>query len=360
MNQELKSLIAISHFYKLGPISLSLLRQTFTCYEEIYFAENFNLANAGLNNNLANELVSFRKTFDVEGMITRYNHEGINFITLEDESYPALLRAILDPPPILFYKGDAKCLQDQSISVVGSRKFTSYGKRICNHIVYDLAFNGAVIVSGLALGIDALAHWASLKADGLTIGVLGSGIDEASIYPATNRNLAKEIIMKKGLIISEFPLGTPPLRHHFPRRNRIIAGLSRGTLVIEAKEKSGTLITANLALDLGREVFAVPGNIYEESSSGAIQLLKQGAVMVTEAQDAMNHLGIEKKNKKKYEYCPENETEKCVLEFLTKSATHTNKIIELSGLSTQATNSTLTILEIKGVISQMNGCYFLK
>lgn len=356
MNNELKYLIALSHFYKYGPKSLELLLGAFLKYEKVYFAEVSDITRAGINSVVAHEFVLFRNELDVDGTISLYEKEGIKFATLSDEEYPRLLKEIHDPPPILFYRGCLDCLNENSVSVVGSRKFSSYGRRICNDIVFNLAKSGITIVSGLALGIDALAHFACLNASGKTVGVLGSGVNEADVYPVTNKNLAKRIIESGGAVVSEFPYGTPALKQHFPRRNRIIAGLTRGTLVVEANLRSGTLITANLALDFGRDVLAVPGNIYDSTSAATIKLLKQGATIVTEAEDVLNQLGIDDTITKE-KFKPENEQEEVILKILSGSPIHMNEVVRLSKLDIAVASSTLMMLEIKGVIAQTNGCY---
>ncbi|MCX6800277.1 MAG: DNA-processing protein DprA, partial [Candidatus Falkowbacteria bacterium] len=228
---------------------------------------------AGIEEKIALEFKAFKNNFDLDFFIKKYEEEDIQTVTLDQKEYPSLLKEIYDPPPILFYKGSIECLSKPTLSVVGSRKFTSYGRQVTEDIVYSLAKNNLVIVSGLALGIDALAHFATLNANGITVAVLGSGVNNSSIYPVTNLKLSKRIIETGGAVISEFPFGTPGFRQNFPQRNRVIAGLSSGTLVIEGHEKSGSLITARCALESGREIFAIPGSIYSFSSAGTNKLI---------------------------------------------------------------------------------------
>lgn len=211
----------------------------------------------------------------------------IEEISIENKEYPKQLRGIYDAPLKLYVLGNKEILKQPGIAIVGSRKATEYGKKVAQQFSKDLSQNGINIISGLALGIDTCAHLGTLYPDsiGKTIAVLGSGLDE--IYPKQNVELAKQIIKCGGCIITEYPLGTKPEKVHFPQRNRIISGLSKGVLIVEASEKSGSLITADFALDQGREVFAVPGNILSYSAVGTNNLIKQGAKLVTSYEDIL-------------------------------------------------------------------------
>ncbi|MBM2821154.1 MAG: Protecting protein DprA protein [Candidatus Berkelbacteria bacterium] len=222
--------------------------------------------------------------------VQKYN---LDCIILPDKDYPKLLKEISDPPGILYIKGNLSLQDEVSLAVVGSRKYSLYGKKATNYIVGPLVQNGLCIVSGLALGIDAIAHEVALSSKGRTLAVLGCGLDQ--IYPLANIRLADKIIKSGGALISEFPLGMPALRHNFPIRNRIIAGLTLGTLVIECAEGSGSLLTAAAAIDYNREVFAVPGEIFSETSSGTNRLIKMGAKIVTSHRDVLEDLHLEEK-----------------------------------------------------------------
>ena len=210
----------------------------------------------------------------------------VNKITIENSMYPEKLRRIYDPPKELYYVGDINLLNNNSIAIIGCRSASLYGLKVAKLFANGLSKNGFTIVSGLAYGIDGEAHKYSLKKKGKTIAVLGSGLD--IIYPQVNTELCKEIIDNGGLVISEFPLGTKPTKENFPKRNRIISALSDGVIVIEAKKKSGTMITVDFALEHGKDVFAVPGNIDSLNSEGTNSLLKQGAIMVTSYQDIID------------------------------------------------------------------------
>ena len=209
-----------------------------------------------------------------------------------DDNYPALLSEIYDPPALLYCKGDLK-KDECCIGIVGTRKVSAYGKQVTENFSSKLEESGLIIVSGMALGVDSFAHSTVLKSKGRTIAVLGTGIDDKSIYPRSNYYLSKKIVSEGGAVISEFPIGTLPLRYNFPQRNRIISGLSLGVLVIEAGERSGALITASCALDQNRDVFAVPGNIYSTVSIGPNNLIKQGAKLVSNADEILEFLNIE-------------------------------------------------------------------
>ena len=244
---------------------------------------------------------------------------------------------------------------------MGTRKYSSYGQQAVEYIVKDLVRNNLTIVSGLALGIDALAHQAALAAGGKTVAVLGSGLDKQNIYPSQNRYLVNKIMETGGSVISEFPLGTPPLRYNFPQRNRLISGLSLGTLIIEAGEKSGALITAAYALEQNREVFAVPGSIHSLVSAGPNKLIKEGARVVTSASDIIETLNLTQATAyiSAKKIMPEGENEKKIASLLSFEPIHIDELVRASGLDTAAANSTLVIMEMKGMIKNLGGMYYI-
>lgn len=283
-------------------------------------------------------------------------------LTIEDTLYPENLRTIHYPPPVLLYKGTITEADKNSISIVGSRKATYYGKMVAEKLGKDLALAGLTIVSGMARGIDTAAHKGALSVNGRTIAVLGCGIDH--IYPPENRRLAQEI-EASGAIMSEFPFFTMPERQNFPRRNRIISGLSLGTVVVEAAEKSGALITADFALDQGREVFAIPGNITSPLSNGSHNLIKQGAKLVNNYQDILEeiHLAIPQKTveeeitAKDISLSPE---EKIIYQVMTKEPSQIDEIIKVSKLSVGKVSEILLNLELKDLIKEIEGKRFIK
>ncbi|MCK4554465.1 DNA-processing protein DprA [Candidatus Parcubacteria bacterium] len=358
---DLKYLIALNNFPKFGPVRLKRLKKHFPDQESAFKSSANELIKAGIESKIADEFTAARININPDQLLEQLNQEGINVITIENKNYPKLLAEIYDPPQLLYYKGQLETQDEFALAVVGTRKYTNYGKQVAEQIVKDLARNNLTIVSGLALGIDALSHLAALEVKGRTIAILGSGLDKQSIYPSANRYIADKIIANNGTVISEFPLGTPPLKHHFPQRNRIISGLSLGTLVIEAGEKSGALITASHALEQNREVFTVPGSIYSPASAGPNQLIKLGAKTVTSAADIIEALDLAQvtayiDNKK---IIPASAEEKKIISHLTHESIHINELVRLTKLDTGIINSTLTIMEMKGMIRNLGGMQYV-
>lgn len=278
----------------------------------------------------------------------------IKKITIENKEYPAVLKEIHNPPKELYIKGEITNQDKVAVAIVGTRRYSQYGKQACLDIAGKLAKLGITIVSGLAKGIDTFAHQAALENNGRTIAVLGSGMDRKSFSPSCNYELSEKIA-EHGAVISEYPEGTIGAVYTFPQRNRIVSGLSLGVVVIDAPEKSGALITASLALEQNREVFAVPGNIYENNSRGTNQLIKIGAKLVTRVEDILEELNLSHllKNTEKKKIKPENKEEEIILSILSLQPIHIDEIIKLSKLSTSAVNSTLTILELKEVVRNL-------
>ncbi len=327
--------------------------------ETAWSASAGELRQAGLDMQIAEEFIAHRQKINPEQEWEKLRQENINVLTIKSIGYPKLLKEIYDAPPLLYYRGELRKNINFSLSVVGSRKYSAYGQRAAEKLSAELSQAGIAIVSGLALGIDTLAHLSCLKAGGYTISVLGSGLDRQNIYPSSNRYLADKIIKENGLILSEFPCGTPPLRHHFPRRNRIISGLTLGTLVIEAGEKSGALITARYALEQNREVFAVPGGIFSPNSEGTNNLIKSGARAVCSAGDILESLSLDAANIKtavaSQKIIPESSEEKIILENLTREPTHINQLNRTTQLDTNVINATLLTMELKGYIKNLGG-----
>lgn len=283
-------------------------------------------------------------------------------MTLQDKNYPAMLKEIHNPPQELYIKGKIINQDKVAVAVVGTRRYSQYGKQVCLDITTKLAKLGITIVSGLARGIDTFAHQAALEAGGRTIAVLGSGMDRESFFPSANYFLSEKIA-ENGAVISEYPNGTRATNFTFPQRNRIVSGLSLGVVVIEAPEESGALITANLALEQNKEVFAIPGNIYEKNSKGTNKLIKEGAKLVTCVEDILEELNLSHllQEAPKIKTKPENKEEEIILSILSLQPMHIDEIIKFSKLSTSAVNSTLTILEIKGTVRNLGkNNYILK
>ena len=284
-------------------------------------------------------------------------------IKISSKDYPKLLAQIDDPPKQLYCRGNIKLLNSFCIGVVGTRKLTDYGKKATERIVSELADHNLTIVSGLAMGIDAVAHRNSLDNNLPTIAVLGSGVDDRRIYPGANFPLATDIMKNKGLIVSEYKEGTPGLRHHFPARNRIISGLSKGVLIIEAPEKSGAMITTRFATEQNRDVFAIPGNIFSLNSRGPNMLIQKGAKPVFSGQDILGayYQNLELKLEQSNTISTTHPIEKKILDILDdKGELSGDQIISLSQLEPSQAIATLSMLELKNKIILKSNKYKLK
>lgn len=297
-----------------------------------------------------------------EKEIERLERKKVTILTLEDKEYPDYLREIFDPPFVLYCAGKVEALKGPAVSIVGARKPSPYGRAVAERLAQDLASRGIVVVSGLARGIDSIAHWGALRG-GKTVAVLGSGLD--NIYPKEHRGLFDKII-ERGTVVSEFPQKSPPLGFHFPIRNRIIGGLSLAVVVVEATKRSGSLISARLALEQNREVMAVPGNITSELSQGANWLIKTGAKPVESWEDVAEELPsplkerlFSQKEEEKKKVPSMDPQERRVFELLkTDSLIHIDELVECSDLSVSEILSVLLKLELKGLIFQRPGKYF--
>lgn len=315
---------------------------------------------AGLEQPIAEYIYDKRTKISPESEQEKLAKTGANVVLYIDNDYPRPLKDVYAPPPLLFYFGQPVWNDGINLAVVGSRKISTYGSQITEKICHDLAVAGITIVSGLALGVDSCAHWQAVKNKTITIGVLGSGI--AQIYPASNKSLAKKIVALGGSIISEFPLNMPPLKYNFPQRNRLIAGLSSAVIVTEAAEKSGSLITASYALEQGKEVLAVPGNINQANSVGTNNLIKQGARPVTSAAEILDLIGVSNPMQTiaNRSELAETAIEKSLLTLITAEPIHVDKLIRLARLDISAVNSALSILEMKGLIKNLGGQNYAK
>ncbi len=309
-----------------------------------------------INKDHLQRIISNRNSNKIDSVLRQIKDNQINTLTYLDKDYPVSLNYIYEKPLVLYYKGEfVEYKEELSIAIVGSRKATAYGKWACEKFTKDLVDLGVTIVSGLALGIDSIAHKTALKYGGRTIAVLGNGLDQ--IYPKNNSKLYDEI-SENGLLISEFPIGTQPLAYNFPQRNRIISGLSIGVVVIEAKEKSGSLITAHHGLEQGKDVFALPGNINSIYSGGTNKLIRDGAFPLLSIDDILDQFSSLKKrlenNKLEgIDHKELSETEIKIVELLKEGPVHSDIITHKSGLPASTVLSVLTILELKGIIKEL-------
>lgn len=326
--------------------------------------------NAGREELLASNIGPFiteiflkkRNKLSPEKLFLDLQAENVGLITQNSQFYPPQLKEIPSAPAVIYGRGNLDILKNKSLAIVGSRKFTEYGKQTTQNLGRDLARAGLTIVSGLALGIDAIAHRATLEAEGSTIAVLGTGIDDKTIYPRDNFNLAKDILANGGALITEYPPRTPSLKQNFPARNRIMAGLTLGTLIIEAALDSGSLITAGLALEFNREIFAVPGSIFSPQSAGANSLIKNGAKLVESAVDILEELNI---SSSRYSmpakvFDPKKKEEKKIWNLLSSDPLHIDRLVKLTKLNPAKVSSTLTTLEIKGAVRNVGGQNYIK
>lgn len=358
--ERYRSWLALRRVTGVGNVLYRRLLDRFKTPDAVLAAsEEALLTVGGISPDLANGIRSFAAYDQVDLEIEKLTALGITLLSLQDPDYPPLLAAIYDPPPILYLKGDPRLPNPYPLAVVGSRRASHYGKTVAERLSRELAEQGMTIVSGFARGIDALAHHTALEAGGRTIAVLGSGID--CIYPAEHRNLYDEIA-EQGLLLSEFPLGTPPDGHNFPQRNRIISGLSLGCLVIEATLESGSLITARSALEQGREVFAVPGSILSKTSAGTHHLIRSGAKLVERMEDILEEILPQvRRAPRESAFAPLLQgEEKKLYDLLGFEPKHIDQLIHESALPIAAVSGLLLALELRGIARQLTGKFYVR
>ena len=343
----------------IGPVTCRRLAEHFGDARAAWLAPPRQLAEAGLERRPLQALVQLRERVRPEGVWQGIERLQLGVLTLDDPDYPRLLREIPDPPPVLYLRGTIKPEDEWAVAVVGTRRVTAYGRQATARLAGDLARAGVCIVSGLAKGVDTLAHRAALEAGGRTIAVLGNGLDQ--VYPPENAALAQEIAAR-GALVSEFPPGVPPDAQNFPRRNRVISGLARATLVVEASPISGALITAERALEQGRDVFAVPGSIFSPQSEGPNTLIRDGARPVLTANDLLEelHFGSIAEQKAMRETLPADETEAALLRLIGAEPVHLDELGRAAGLPIAAVSSALTMLELKGLVRQVGSLQYVR
>ncbi len=342
----------------VGPARLRALLDYFGDIETAWNGAPADLQEAGLDRRSLNNLLAARKSLDLAGELERLAKAQVTVLTWDSEEYPANLRNIHDAPPVLYVKGQLLPEDDWAVGVVGTRRASVYGKEAARQLAGDLARNGVTVVSGLAAGIDAVAHQAALDAGGRTLAVLGSGIDV--IYPEQNRRLA-QALTEHGALITEYPLGTQPERSNFPPRNRLISGLSLGVIVVEAGARSGALITADFALEQGREVFAVPGSIFQRSCEGTNRLIQDGAKPVLAVGDVLEELNLAQvvQQAEVRAAVPTTPVEKALLDLLSTEPIHVDELGREADLPASTVASTLALLELKGLARQAGGMSYV-
>jgi len=350
--------IGFSKVSGIGPTRLRTLLDYYGDIATAWQAKPDELRAIGLDSRTIHNLIMVRQQFNPEAEMQALEKLGVTLLTWHSPTYPELLRAIADPPMTLYVRGQLVVEDDWAVAIVGTRQATTYGKDCAHMLAKGLAESGTTVVSGLAYGIDTEAHKASLSAGGRTIAVLGCGVDV--VYPARNRNLSQAII-ESGALVSEYPLGTKPEGKNFPRRNRIISGLSLGVVMVEGPIKSGARITTNYALEQGREVFAIPGPILRKSSAGPNHLIQNGAKLVTEVNDILDELNLTMlpQQAEARAIIPENDAEATLLKQLSAEPIHIDELGQATGMTAAEIASLLTMMELKGMVRQMGSMNYI-
>jgi DNA processing protein len=350
--------VGFSFIPSIGRVRLNRLEAYFENLADAWKAEPTELVRAGLDSKVVRSIVSWRPRIDPDAEMEKLEKYGVQVLTWHDDGYPPRLREIYDYPPIIYVKGSLLSEDEWCLAVVGTRRATAYGRQVTEEIVSDLARSRITIASGLARGIDSIAHHAALDIGGRSIAVFACGLD--TVYPGENTTLAKRI-EQHGALISEYPLGTKPRPEYFPRRNRILSGMSLGVLVVEAGATSGALITANLALEQNREVLAVPGSILSPSSRGTNKLIQEGAKLVCDYRDILEelNLGAAAQQIEMKEILPASDTESLLLKQISTEPIHVDEVCRNSGLPVSTVSSTLAMMELKGLVKSIGNMKYV-
>jgi DNA processing protein len=352
LTNDIKYWVGFNNIPGIGRVRLSQLESYFGGLEQAWVASPGELKRAGLDSVALRAISQWRDKVDPDAEMEKIKRHGIQVLTCNDSTYPRRLKEIYDYPPVLYVRGSLLPEDEWCLAVVGTRRATVYGKQVTEELVADLARSKITIVSGLAKGIDTIAHRSALEAGGRSLAVFACGLD--IVYPSENERLAGDI-MERGALLSEHPLGMRPRAENFPRRNRILSGLSLGVLVAEADETSGAMITARMALEQNREVFAIPGSILSPVSRGTNRLIQEGAKLVREYTDILEELNLTTvaRQIEMREIIPESETESALLKHLGAEPTHIDEVCRRSGLPAAAVSGTLAMMELKGLIKQV-------
>jgi DNA processing protein len=356
--RDVRYWIGFNQVAGIGTARLRSLLEFFGDLEIAWQATTYELQQAGLDRRSLENLLQARQTLDLEAEVERLERAKVQVVTWDDPEYPPNLRQAHNAPPLLYIRGAIEKRDEWAVALVGTRRASVYGKEAARMLGAGLAQAGVTVVSGLAKGIDTVAHRACLEAGGRTLAVLGCGLDR--VYPSENARLAAEIV-ERGALVSEYALGTRPDAKNFPPRNRIISGLTLGTVVVEADIGSGALITADFGAEQGRDVFAVPGSIFAKASRGANQLIQQGAKMVCNVSDVLEELNLTmvSEQAKARVIIPENQTEALLLEHLSSEPVHVDELRRVVRLPIAEVSSTLALMELKGMIRQVGGMNYV-
>ena len=350
--KDIKYWVGFNRIPGIGRVRLSQLENCFGSLSDAWKAAPAQLRDAGLDSKSVRSITSYRPKIALDSEMEKLDRYGVTVVTFRDPGYPSRLKEIYDYPPLLYIRGRLLPEDEWCLAVVGTRRATIYGKQVTEEIVTDLAQNKITIVSGLARGIDTVAHRSALEAGGRSIAVFACGLD--IVYPGENADLARRI-QQRGALVSEYPLGTKPRAEYFPRRNRIMSGISLGVLVVEAGETSGAMITANLALEQNREVFAIPGSILSNASRGTNHLIQEGAKLVRDHRDILEELNLTAVayQMEMKEVIPPSDIESLILKKLGAEPTHIDEVCRSSKLPVSTVSSTLAMMELKGLVKQV-------
>ena len=356
---DLKYWLGFTLVKGIGPAKLRALWDHFGTLELAWNANEKALHRLGLGQADTENLLTTRTTLNLDKEWDKLQTHNVQILTWDNPGYPRYLAETPNAPPVLFIKGDIREQDQWAVAVVGTRRLTAYGRQVTHELVQGLVRQGITVVSGLAKGIDGIAHKVAIDTGGRTLAVLGSGLD--NIYPPDNRKLAEQICAGQGALISEYPLGMPPDRNNFPARNRLISGLSLGVVVVEAGEGSGALITARFALEQDRELFAIPGPITSAASWGTNKLIQEGAKLVTKVDDILEELNLAQLSEQAavQAVVPDSPEEALLLTYLTRQPVHIDELVRSSGLDGATTSSTLMLMELKGIVQQVGGMNYV-
>lgn len=351
--------IAFNRVPGIGPARLSALMEKCGSISAAWKAPIQSLKAAGLDRRSIENLLTARQQLDPQAELEKVIRRGYGVYCWDDDGYPNSLREIPQAPPLLYMRGQLEQQDELAVAVVGTRRVSTYGREVARELGSSFARLGVTVVSGLALGVDTVAHQSALEAGGRTIAVLGSGVDH--IYPAQNRRLALQII-EQGALISDYALGTRPDASNFPPRNRIISGLSLAVIVVEAGKRSGALITARFAAEQSREVFAVPGSILSPGSDGCNRLIQDGAVPVTSVDDLLERLELANviAHQEARVTVPASPEEELILKHISSEPQHMNEIVRAAPLETSEVSSLLAMMELKGLVRQVGLMQFVR
>ena len=352
--------VAFTRIHSLGTIKFRHLERHFGSLEQAWTADLGEFKAADIDDKTARTIVSERAGISPDAEMEALDRAEVKALTWDHPMYPPRLKEISDPPPVLYMRGALRPEDERSVAVVGTRKATAYGREVASSLTRDLAASGVTVVSGLARGVDSIAHRAALEANGRTIAVFGCGLDV--VYPPEHARLAQEI-GETGALVSEHPLGTRPKAQNFPLRNRIISGMTLGTLVVEAPENSGALWTVRHALEQNREVFCVPGSIFSPVSRGTNLLIQDGAKLVMGCKDILEELNltvVSHQIEMRGLIQPEDENEVLILNHISHEAVHIDEIRRQAGLPITVVSGALAMMELKELIKQVGGMSYIR